>query len=348
MLEILFNRYNRRRKEKYFQNPLFAAKKKYACIGIGMHSLTNIYPILKHFNIPVKCICTKNTNWSKEAALLFPGCVFTKDISVILNDAEIEAVFVCAAPDSHYNLLDLLLNSGKKVFVEKPPCSSLKELNSLIAIHKNSVCKTGLQRRYWPGNKHLIKQSKKARSYIYQFYFGPYPQGNVFTELFIHAIDYSIFLFGDFEIISNTFQKDAQGISIQLHVKHTNGIAGMIELSTHHCWSDPLENLSIQCEDELLTAKYPLQVTGLQKPARLLNMPAERLYPQPVITKNYFPAGSLVMPVLESNTLVLQGFYAELEEFIQITESSNHSSKQNDLPGLLAVYRILHQLNELT
>jgi len=346
MLEILFKKYNRYRKEKYFQSPLFETKKKYACIGIGLHSLTNIYPVLRHFNIQVKYICTKSTNWSKEVTRLFPGCIFTHDITAILNDTGIEAVFVCAAPGAHYSLVNALLKAGKKVFVEKPPCGSLAELNTLVSINKHCVCKAGLQRRYWAGNKYLLKQTTKTRSYIYQFYFGPYPQGNVFNELFIHAIDYSIFLFGDFNILSNTFQKDKQGITMQLHVKHSNGIAGMIELSSHYSWNDPVEKMSIQCADELLTVKYPLQVTGQQKPKRVLDIPVERLYQKPVITKNYFSVSNLIIPAFELNTLVLQGFYKELETFIQIVESGNNTSDGNDLTGLLPVYKILDELNE--
>ncbi|MEP6747342.1 MAG: Gfo/Idh/MocA family oxidoreductase [Bacteroidota bacterium] len=347
MLEVLFKKINQRRKVKYFQNPLFNTKKKYACIGIGMHSLTNIYPLLHHFNIPVKYICTQKNNWSKEAARLFPECIFTNDISAILNDAETEAIFVCASPGAHYGLVNKLLKAGKKVFVEKPPCASLSELNILAAINKYSICKVGLQRRYWPGNKYVMNRTSKARSYIYQFYFGPYPQGNVFNELFIHAIDYGAFLFGNYSIISKTFQKDNEGITVQLHVKHTNGIAGMIELSTHYSWNDPIEIMNIQCEGELLTVRYPMQVTGLQKPKRVLNMPTERLYQEPVITKNYFSVSNLVMPAPETNTLILQGFYHELETFIKMVESRENISDANDLIGLQSIYKILDELNEL-
>ena len=348
MLEMLFRKFNHRRKEKYFQNPLFNTKKKYACIGIGMHSLANIYPLLHHFNISVKYICTQNNNWSKEAAMLFPECVFTNDISVILKDPETEAAFVCASPDAHYGLVSQLLTAGKKVFVEKPPCASLSELNALTAINRHSVCKVGLQRRYWPGNKYVLKQISKARSYIYQFYFGPYPQGNVFNELFIHAIDYSAFLFGDYNIISKTFQKDSEGITVQLHVKHTDGVVGMIELSTHYSWNDPIECMDIQCENELLTVKYPMQVTAVQKPKRVLNMPTERLYQKPVITKSYFSVSNLVMPAFETNTLILQGFYNELETFIKMAESGESVPNANDLTGLQSVYKILDELNKIS
>lgn len=344
---MLFKKYNRYRKEKYFNNPLFEAKKKYACIGIGMHSLSSIYPVLRHFNLPLKYICTKNSNWSQEVSGLFPDSIFTNDLSVILSDTEVEGVFVCASANEHFSLVNSLLKAGKKVFVEKPPCTSLPELETLIAINSQAVCKVGLQRRYWPGNKYVLAQTSKTRSYLYQFYFGSYPQGNAVYELFIHAVDYCVFLFGDLRILSTTVQKDREGISLQLHVQHTGGIAGMIELSTHGSWNEPVESMRIECAEESLTVQYPTKVEAVQKPSRILNIPAERLYRHPVITKNYFSASRLIVPAFDLNTLVLQGFCRELETFISIVESGKPTAAANDLIGLMPVYKILEELQKI-
>lgn len=343
MLDLLLKKFSLYRKEKYFQNPLFKASKKYACIGIGMHSLTNIYPLLRHFNIPVKYICTKNRNWTNEATNLFSECIFTNDLSRILNDTEVEGVFVCASADAHFGLLTVLLKAGKKVFVEKPPCLSKSELSSLIDFSAGTTCKVGLQRRYWEGNRFIKTKTDKMRSYVYQFYFGPYPKGNVIYELFIHALDYCIFIFGNCTILSKTMQKDNTGISIQLHLQHANGITGFTELSTHHSWINPVEQLSVLCKNEKLTINYPLKVSGLIQPARLFNIPSERLYPQPLVTKEYFSTGNMINPVLNLNTLVLQGFYHELENFICITEGLKPD--HNDLNTLGPLYELMDELN---
>ncbi len=348
MLETLINKFNILRKKEYFRNEMFQVQKKYACIGIGMHSLTNIFPVLKHYNIPVKVICTKKTNWSREAALIFPNAVFTCNLEDILNDKEIIGVFVSTNPSEHFGILQLLLQAGKQVFIEKPPCNSGTELDVLIATNPSAVCKIGFQRRHWPANEILLKKIGKASSYIYKFYFGPYPNGNVFNELFIHALDYCQFLFGDGAIINSTRQKNQQGVTIQIQLKHEGGTIGYLELSSQFSWKDPIDEISIHTPDELIIAKYPLQVTGIKKPKRLLNLPTERIFNQPSSAYSYFSTGNLVMPVQSNNTLYLQGFYSELANFIRLVETGNRKSQLNDLPGMMSLYKIIDQLNSTT
>src|SRR6202035_2024412 len=107
----------------------------------------------------------------------FPGTSFIHDLEIILNDPEVEGVFVSTNPETHAQILTSLLIAGKKIFIEKPPCSNGQELQKIIGVKPDAVVKVGLQRRYWPGNRQLLKIKEKARSYIYRFYFGPYPQG---------------------------------------------------------------------------------------------------------------------------------------------------------------------------
>jgi virulence factor len=344
MIKHLFKQASQFRKKAYLNNELYKSKKKFAFVGFGMHSLTNLYPILTHFGISLKYICTRGSVAGETNRIKFTGTSFITDLEIILNDSEIEGVFVSANPDAHTEILTSLLNAGKKIFVEKPPCSNSSELRKIIDIKQEAIVKVGFQRRYWPGNRHLMKIRGNARSYIYQFYFGPYPQGNVFNELFIHAIDYCIFLFGEFSIISSSHQKYGGGITTQMHVKHANGISGLVELSTHYTWTDPFDSLSIHCVEELLEVKYPTLIEGRLKPKRILNLPTERVMDKPLITKKYFSVNNLVLPSFDLNTLVLQGFYDEIRAFIMLVE--NEQKSENDLVGLGSLYKILDELFE--
>jgi virulence factor len=344
MIKQLYRKANQFRKTAYLNDELYKTKKKYAFVGFGMHSLTNLYPILKHFGVSLKYICTKKSTFGENIRIKFPGSSFITDLEIILNDPEIEGVFVSTNPEAHAQILTSLLTAGKKIFIEKPPCSNSNELKKIIDIKQDAIVKVGLQRRYWPGNKYLLKTRDKARSYIYKFYFGPYPQGNVFNELFIHALDYCIFLFGEFSVISTSHQKYNGGISTQMHVKHVNGISGLIELSTHYCWTDPVDSLSIHCVEELLEAHYPTLIEGRLKPNRILNLPAERIRDKPLISKKYFSVNNLIIPSFNLNTLVLQGFYDEIRTFIMLVENGQKS--ENDLAGLCSLYKIIDELQE--
>ncbi|PVD53913.1 hypothetical protein DC498_00505 [Terrimonas sp.] len=346
MLNSLVKKYNSLRKRKMLNNPLFSTKKKYAFIGAGIHGLSNLYPVLSHFNITLKYICT---NSGKEYSALkknFPGCIFTNNIHYLLNDAEVEAVFVCSDPQTHFGIVSMLAKAGKKIFVEKPPCQTPEELETLLKITDLNICKVGLQRRYWAGNKYIFKKIKSAKSYTYKFLLGTYPNGNPYTELFIHALDYCSFLFGRFTIASFSKQEYEGGLTVQIHAVHDNGITALIEMSTHFSWNNPSDVLTISCSEEIITAQYPVSVKGTKKPARFLNLPTERVLSQPETIKEYFSTGNLVMPVKEMNTLVLQGFYKELETFILLAESENNVWDANDLKGLTDLYKILHTLQQ--
>lgn len=348
MLSVLADRYNRIRKEKYFKNRLFNTEKKYAIVGVGIHSLNNIYPVLSHFRITLKYICTKQSRPDPVLLRLFPGCSFTNNIGDICNDPEIEGVFVCSAPSAHFSILSELLRSQKNVWVEKPPCQTLAELKQLIAINGVGICKVGFQRRYWPANKHIIGRRKSFKTYRYTFRFGPYVQGDIYTELFIHALDYCSFLFGDSSLQSFHVSAYDNNVTVHLHVMH-NDISGLIELSGHGSWNACVDRLMINCTNESLDIQYPFSIISRKNPKRILGIPGERILGQPVTTKELFNANKLLLPVPESNTLVLQGFYDELKNFFSLVEKTEKTpADTNDLPGLLSVYELLDKIKKTT
>lgn len=345
MLNALLKRFNQYRKEKYFQSPLFHAQKEYAFVGFGIHSMTSLYPILRYYNIRLKYICTRGSDWNRQLSPLFPGCTFTHDLHAISTDPAVAGVFVCASPEAHYEILTQLLTAGKPVFVEKPPCQTLPQLKALLDINPAAICKIGLQRRYWPGNQAIRTKCRGAANYIYQFATGPFPQGDPFTELFIHPLDYSRYLFGPAALRSHSRQQDDKGITLQLHLIHTSGCSGLLHLSTHYSWNPPLESLTVNTNNESLSIQYPGSVTGKQMPFRVLNIPAERLMNRPLMTKEYFSGTPTLVPALETNTLYTQGFLAEMEAFVTHVENPGaDTGETNDLASLTGIYQLFHSL----
>jgi virulence factor len=351
MLNALLKRFNHHRKEKYFENPLFHARQSYAFVGFGIHSMTTLYPILRNYNVPLKYVCTQSSDWNMQLSPLFPGCNFTHDLNAIIADPSVTGVFVCTAPEAHYAILTQLLAAGKFVFVEKPPCQTLSQLRELDRINPAAICKIGLQRRHWPGNKTILRKCSRATSYLYQFQTGPFPQGDPFTELFIHPLDYARFLFGDPRLQSFSKHQDDKGITLQLHLRHSGGCSGLVHLSTHYSWNPPLESLTINLPDEALTLQYPTSVTGKQMPFRVMNIPTERLMNRTLSTKEYWSGIPTLTPALETNTLFTQGFLSEIEDFVVRVENSGgrtpipgNSADNNDLASLFSVYELFHTL----
>lgn len=166
---------------------------QYAFVGIGSHSLANLYPVLQYLQVPLKYICCR----SKEKTMLieakYKGIKATTSLSEILSDNEVKGVFVSASPSAHFSIAKQVLQSGKHLFIEKPPCQSLGELEQLcqLADEHKAIAMAGLQKRYSPVMSTLRKRLSKERliSYNARYVTGNYLEGNVVLDLFIHPID---------------------------------------------------------------------------------------------------------------------------------------------------------------
>lgn len=315
----------------------------YAFIGVGQHSISNLYPVIHYLGVPLKKICTLHVENAQKMAAHFTGCAGTDNIKDILNDDSIEGVFVSTSPRQHYDIVKQLLQAGKQVFVEKPPCFSLEELTTLIQCQGTNNCQTGLQKRFSTINQLLEPYRSKTKTYSYRYLTGPYPEGNPHVELFIHPIDNLIHLFGAIE--QSSIHLSGKGNpTLFIHFTHQNGITGMLHLSTDFSWQHPADELEINTTSSILQASYPFKLSGIQKPIRFLNLPLEKILKTPVHKKIYLDNNGFALTAA-NNSLALQGFLGEIEHFVSMTEQGIQDGKHN-LQSLVATYQILEKLKE--
>lgn len=335
----LIERYKQLRKKKFLDrssNYQF----QYAFIGVGQHSMSNLYPIIHYLGIPLRKICTRHAQHAQKMARRFTGCSGTDNINDILKDDTIKGVFVCTSPDQHYGIVSQLLQAGKQVFVEKPPCFSLQELSILIRHQQASWCQTGLQKRFSTITALLEPYRSKTKSYCYRYLTGSYPEGNVFFELFIHPVDHVIFLFG--EVAKSSIHYSNDNATIFLHLTHKNGVSGMLHLSTDHSWQSAVDELEINTSNSILHAAYPFRLASTQKPVRFLNLPLEKILKSPVRQKVLLDHNSFSLTAA-NNSLVMQGFLGEIEHFVRMTEAGK-SEDRHTLESLKDVYQLLDKM----
>ena len=150
MIQALINRYKRMRTEHYLRQTY---QYSYAFVGMGQHSLTNLYPVLHYLGVPLKYICITSERKAWLIGRKFPNVKAATSLDEILNDEAVKGVFVSASPSSHFSIASQILRSGKSLFIEKPPCQSLEELDRLIdlqRLYSSPVAMAGLQKRYAP------------------------------------------------------------------------------------------------------------------------------------------------------------------------------------------------------
>ena len=317
MIQKLINRYKRLRTEHYLSQTY---QHTYAFVGMGQHSLTNLYPVLNYLGIPLKYICVTSERKARMIERKFPHVTATTSLDEIINDDNIKGVFVSASPSSHFSIASRILKSGKSLFIEKPPCQTLKELDVLInlqRLHGAPVAMIGLQKRYAPAVQILRERLGKERlvSYGLHYLTGAYPEGDALLDLFIHPLDLIIQLFGQPEILACQQVAPSSYILMLRHPK----IVGTIELSTAYSWTAAEETLKICTASGIYRLSQMDELTYEPIPSTVFGLPSEKIRPWKksidyLYTRNNFT------PILPNNQIYSQGYFNEILSFVETTE----------------------------
>ena len=320
MIQQLIERYKRIRTERFLAQTY---QYSYAFVGMGQHSLTNLYPVLHYLGVPLKYICVTSDRKALLIERKFPQVKATTSLDMILNDDEVKGVFVSASPSAHFSLASQILKSNKSLFIEKPPCQSLQELDALIdkqRLYGSPIAMVGLQKRYAPAVQILQKHLRKEHLISYDLHYltGNYPEGNALLNLYIHPLDLVTYLFGKPEIITCQIVAPASYILMLRHPQ----IVGTLELSTAYTWTAAEESLKICTSKGIYRLSQMEQLTFEPKPSTILGIPIEKVHPH---NKNieYLYVLNNFIPVFPNNQIYSQGYFNELSAFVEAVEGNN-------------------------
>ena len=341
MIQQFINRYKRMRTERYLNETY---RHQYAFVGMGQHSLTNLYPVLHYFQVPLKYICVTSEHKKRLIQSKFNSVIATTQLDDILNDESIKGIFVAAAPTAHFSLAKRILQSGKSLFIEKPPCQSVEQLHELINLQQSNgsrVVTVGFQKRYAPVVNILKKRLKKEQLLNYDLHYltGAYPEGNPLLDLFIHPIDLVTWLFGKAEVIS-CLTIDEHSLIMMLRHQY---IVGTVELSTSHSWTDAQETLSVRSRSGSYQLNYAQELTYHPVPRRIMCLPLEKMMDRPQSVQ-YLCHPVSFSPILANNTIYTQGFYSEIKAFINAVERGDISQNLTDLSAIEPTMKLISSL----
>jgi virulence factor len=263
-----------------------------------------------------------------------------------LADDEIKGIFVSANPTAHFTLAKQILAKNKNLFIEKPPCSSLAELQELISAEQNSKGKvlTGLQRRYSPVYTKLVNKVKKASYYTLKYKTGAYPEGDELLDLFIHPLDALFFLFGSGKIENVKVIKGKGTVTYLAHIQHTTGVMGSVEFSTDYSWTKAQDVFIIKTPKGEYITKNTTKLIFRNQPKVILNLPLEKV-------KSFIPKTAILyqqnsfLPVKEHNQLYSAGYFSEMESFLKLCEKGSDTNKST-LKSLVDTFEAIKQLRE--
>ena len=317
MIQELINRYKRMRTERFLRQTY---QYQYAFVGMGQHSLTNLYPVLHYLGVPLKYICVTSGRKAKLIEQKYPSVKATTSLDEILKDEAIKGVFVSASPSAHFSIASRVLQSGKSLFIEKPPCQTLEELDQLVDLqqqHGSLVAMVGLQKRYAPAVQLLKQRLRKERLISYDLHYltGGYPEGYALLDLYIHPLDLVCHLFGKPEIL--VCQQVAPA-SYLLMLRHPH-IVGTLELSTAYTWSAAEESLKVNTASGIYSLSQMEELTFSPKPSSILGIPIEKVHPHHKAVEYLYTCNNFA-PILENNQIHSQGYFNELSAFVESVE----------------------------
>ena len=344
MTDGLIKKYKALRTERFLGE---VCTRKYAFVGMGQHSLSNLYPVLDYLKVPLKYICVTSERKAALISAKFPGVTGTASLETILKDPEVAGVFVAASPAAHFGIASKVLAAGKALFIEKPPCSSLKELENLAKAAGNGIFEAGLQKRYAPAVRILKKRLSIEKGLHYDLHYitGAYPEGDTLTDLFIHPLDLAVHLFGKAEV---QCCKAAGGTMI-LILEHEGGAIGTLELSTEGSWTDAEEILTVRSGKGCYRLSQMEELTFAPVPGKILGIPSEKILRRGK-TVEYLYSRNNFNPVLANNQIVSAGFFDEIHAFVAAVEDSGAKARSKAHPILSSfddirpTYRLINSL----
>ena len=356
MIQQLIDRYKRLRTERFLAQTY---QYSYAFVGMGQHSLTNLYPVLHYLGVPLKYVCVTSERKARLIEQKFPGVKATTSLCEILNDSDVKGIFVSAFPSAHFSIASQVLRSGKSLFIEKPPCQTLEEFDTLIDLqwlHGSPVAMVGLQKRYAPAVQLLKQRLSKEHLVNYDLHYltGAYPEGNALLDLYIHPLDLVCFLFGQPEILAiRQVTKDSYILMLQ----HPH-IVGTLELSTSYTWIAAEETLKVCTKSGIYNLSQMEELTFTPTSSTVFGIPMEKLRQRHEtivkfkiskfkIQKEILTQRNNFIPILANNQIYTQGYYSEIKAFVSQIEGRK-SEVTTGLKTIRGTYELLQALLSAT
>ncbi len=216
-------------------------------LGAGSYAQSHLLPNLPKRNVVLKGVVTSSGTSARSVAERFGFGFASTSAKDILEDDDINTVFIASRHDSHAQYVIEALKKGKNVFVEKPLCLKESELEEIKHIYEEAADRcpllmVGYNRRFsplaakikkWAGNGPMALSYRinagaiPAESWIQDPEIGG---GRIIGEV-CHFVDFLIFLCGCLPVsVYGAAMDDHNGLKdvVSITLKFENGSLGTI------------------------------------------------------------------------------------------------------------------------
>lgn len=242
-------------------------------IGAGNYATAVLIPAFKAAGARLKTVASAQGVSGLHAARKFGIEAATTDTDAVMDDADLNAVVITTRHDSHARFVLLALEHGKQVFVEKPLCLTLAELEAIEQAYRVKreagqapIVMVGFNRRFSPHArkmKDLLGGVCGPKSFVMTVNAGAIPTthwtqdpavggGRIVGEA-CHFIDLLRFLAGcSITECRRNAMSAASGDTVTLQLTFTDGSIGTVHYLANGSKTFPKERLEVFCAGRVL------------------------------------------------------------------------------------------------
>ena len=251
-----------------------------AFVGSGNYATGVLIPAFKQAGADLAAVASSTGVSGVHAGRKYGFAETTTDTATLFTDPKVAAVAIATRHDSHARWVLQALAAGKHVFVEKPLCMTLAELEDITAAHARleqqgqaPLMMVGFNRRFAPQAlkiKTLLAGVGEPKALVMTVNAGAIPTdhwtqdqevggGRIIGET-CHFIDLLRFLVGSPIVAhSRLDMASATGDTVSLQLGFAEGSIGVVHYFANGCKAFPKERL------ELFVAGRVLQLDNFRK-----------------------------------------------------------------------------------
>ena len=243
-------------------------------IGAGNFARLTLLPILSSLDVRLKSVADINAVSGAHAARKFGFEQATNDYKQLLDDPEINTVFITTRHNLHAKMTIEALGAGKHVYVEKPLCTNDKDLPDVKRTYEKANDRqllVGFNRRFSPHAekmRSLLSARTQPMCITAVVNAGEIPVDNWIQDKSIgggriigegcHWIDLMRYLVGNRIVSVNaTMIGESQGVGVRgdkvsVTLAFEDGSIGTLHYFANGHRSYPKEKIEVFCEGKIL------------------------------------------------------------------------------------------------
>jgi predicted dehydrogenase len=252
-------------------------------IGAGNYATSVLIPAFRDAGATLRTVASSAGVTGLHAARKFGFQQTTTDTDSVFADAGSDTVVITTRHDSHARLVVGALSAGKNVFVEKPLCITLAQLDEISEAYTESVARgadprvmVGFNRRFAPQVlkvKKLLQGVSGPRSFIMTVNAGAIPAdhwtqdpavggGRIVGEA-CHFIDLLRFLAGSHVSgLTRTSMTAATGDTVSIQLSFADGSIGTVHYFANGSKAFPKERLDVFASGRVLSLDNFRKLSG--------------------------------------------------------------------------------------